>query len=124
MRRSNRITISSIRDISSIVIPLFPRVVFDGNICRNHLTCGISSIILWFVIKIFPRIFSTICKLYVWCEVYGTTLTLYATTISISYVRTLKNLNSLVCDTSRTVCNWISSCRYTTNTLCKCDVWC
>ena len=93
----------------SSIIPVFPRIVLY---CGDYF-CGFSSkvshVILWFKIEVFPRIFSTICKLDIWCKVKRTTLTLHSTTIGVGYIRTLKNLNSLVSYRARTIGNWISS---------------
>ena len=78
------------------VIPRFPRIVFYGSGLFCNFTSEVCHIILGFIIKIFPRIFSTICKLYVWCKVKRTTLTTNTTTIGVSYVWPLEDLYSLV----------------------------
>jgi len=100
------------------IIPRFPRIVFYCSSLFSDLTCKISHIILWFVIEILPRIFSTISKLYIRCKVKRTTLTTNTTTICVSYVWPLKDLYSLIGHRARGVGDWICSCRYTTNTLC------
>ena len=71
------------------IIPRFPRIVFYCCNCFCNLTSKISHIILGFHVEIFPRTLSTISILYVWCSIKRTTLTLYTTTVGISYVRTL-----------------------------------
>ena len=78
------------------IIPRFPRIVFYCGSCFCNLTSKVSHIILWFIVEILPRIFPTICKLYVWCKVKRTTLTTNTTTIGVSYVWPLKDLYSLV----------------------------
>jgi len=81
---------------SCCIIPRFPRIVLYSGKCFCDLTSQVSHIILRFHVEIFPRMLPRVSILYVRCGIKCSTLTLYSTTIGVSYVWTLKNLNSLV----------------------------
>jgi len=83
-------------NISPIVIPRFPRPVLDILLNFYQSAFKIPSIILRFHVIGFKGILITPCMSNVWSEVSSRTLTTNPSSISISDIWTLQNLDGLV----------------------------
>ena len=105
--------------ISSIIIPSFPRPVLNilGNL--YHSTFKVSVIILRFHVKSFKWILITSSVCNIRGKVSSWTLTTNPAPVSISDIWALKDLDSLVGNRARTICNWICGCTHTPNIRCN-----
>jgi len=110
---------TSIIYISSIIVPRFPRIVFDVLFNLNSSTNKIPHIILRFKISTLKWILSAMSSCDEWCYIHRGTLTTNTVSVSVSDIWTLQYLDCLVCHRTRTISNRISSSGYAANIFSK-----